>query len=163
MKKNVYCLLCLLIHAYFLSVSNAKAENVSYVGYSTCRLNPSFNPGMFRLPIENIKPGYAIEYRRINKQKCLLIIDGVKVIGGCGRIIKQFRLPKIRSGESVQFNCITKEHHQDNNIIIGIALNKNGRVRFVKPRLAWSLNIDKIDFDKISSTNVICDTIGYEE
>jgi hypothetical protein len=164
MKNNLFRLPCFILFICFCGFNSVNAENISYVGSSTCDLNYSFKAKMFRLPIENIKPEHAIEYRKIHKQKYLLIINGVKEIGGCGTIISQFQLPKMRTGESVEFKCTIKERHQDtNNVIIGIADNKAGKVRFVNPRLAWSLDLEKMNFVKINAFHIICDTTGYAE
>jgi hypothetical protein len=127
-------------------------------------LDYSFKTGNFRLPIENIKPEHAIEYRKIHDNKYLLIINDIKEIGGCGTIISQFRLPKIKADESVEFNCkIKKQQHNtdNNNIIVGIARNNFGKKRFVKPSLAWRLDLDKMTFVNVKTSNIICDTRGY--
>ncbi len=164
MKKILFRLLYFFIFVCFCGFGIVNAENISYVGSSTCDLDSFSKTGMFRLPIENMKPSHAIEYRKIRSQKYLLIINGIKEIGGCGTIISQFQLPKMKVGESVEFKCTIKDCHQDtNNIIIGIANNKDGKVRLVKPRLAWSLELEKIKFVKINASDVICDTTGYAE
>jgi hypothetical protein len=72
----------------------------------------------------------------------------------------------VRKGESVEFKCYTSREGGTTwakwGHVIGLADNENGRKQFVKPRLAWRVDIAKKRFEELQGQSVTCDTDGYK-
>jgi hypothetical protein len=106
----------------------------------------------------------AVHYQQQNGIIAVFLLNNPS--GRCGMVDAALDLtPLIRKGETLEFKCYTANEGGTTwekwGHLIGMANNQGGRKRFVKPRLAWRVDIKGKHFEKVTDRRVTCDTSGY--
>ena len=116
----------------------------------------------------NAKKEHLVEYRERDGVIALFLSEVKSTSDDCGTVEAVLDLTDvIKPNETTEFKCYTK--HEGGTTwrhwghIVALADNHQGKVRFVKGRLAWRVNIRQKRFEPIPSARVHCDTAGYED
>jgi hypothetical protein len=136
----------------------------SILGRNICDFQGEF-PERFGVYLDRAKQ-YSVDYRARHGVVAVFLLR--KPTSHCGIVDAALELThQIRKGESVEFKCCTA--HEGGTTwgewghVIGLADNENGLKRFVRPRLAWRVDIKKRRFERITGQPVTCDTSGYAD
>jgi hypothetical protein len=141
------------------------AEGVqSIAGEDVCAFQGEF-PTQFGVDLDRSKE-HAVQYRERNGIIAVFLLS--RPVSRCGIVDAVLDLTSvIRKGETVEFKCYTA-HEGGTTLgkwghVIGLADNENGLKRFVRARLAWSVDVKEKRFEELKGHSVTCDTTGYSD
>jgi hypothetical protein len=151
--------------AFGQQVPFTSAGIASLRGKDICDLQGQF-PEQLGVYLDRRKE-HAVQYRERDGVVALFLLAKPSS-ANCGIIEAVLDLtPVIKVGETPEFKCYTD--HEGGATpgkwghVVGLADNQRGTKRFVKPRVAWRVNVKEKRFDKIDDKATECDTRGYED
>ncbi len=127
-------------------------------GRSTCELGIS---GDFHIPLRD-GTDRALVYQDKHRPHVVLLVDrSDPAPKGCKAVLGLLKVPQSRSSEALEFDCRVKGRAKD-EVILGLANNHRGHLRWVVARRAWRLDRTANQFREVAGEIVICNTAGFE-